>query len=338
MLRRRKLLRETKSYWIFTTNGVKISDRVHTNYIFLLILSKHLYVTSVNCYKFPSPNILSLFKFNKFLIFSKNNLFKLSLFFFKYPSLGLKGLNRLRWNLSSGSSSGIPVQTNFKNKVVCQEFFLKKQLLFENFVDLKKYFFHSVITNRLIFKLLFFFKNFKSIRLTRYVKLFSKQYALSKLDLLGTSIPITLLSSPFFISKRDIFFCLQINSVFINRTICKNPYTYLRPGDLIEFFFPQSYLFFLKNYHFFSKNNLRKYRRKRYKNLKYNSQQIKALVWSHTNDVHRHNIISREYELDNFSLSIQVLESYSLPKSLNYNVIKKFPIYPTNYLNWKYQL
>jgi hypothetical protein len=136
----------------------------NSNYRNFQILLNYTILNTI--YRFTRITISYLYTFklnNCFSPLFKNDLFKLNLFFIKFTGFFLTPNNRSRWvSLDSVSLSSNKKLLNFKSKSANQESFFKRQVVYENFVDYKKHFLHTILTNRQFFKYIFFFKNFKS--------------------------------------------------------------------------------------------------------------------------------------------------------------------------------
>jgi len=213
-----------------------------------------------------------------------------------------------------------------------------KLLNLENSLDLRKNLFPSVLIGRRLFKFLFFYKNFKSVKLTKYFTKFLKQRFVDKLNFLHFNLNLILTNLPIYTSDLDSIHFIKYGMVFVNQSICRTPHYIPSLGDCVELIFFKKYLIFFKKYLIFFKKNILFFKKKKLRLKNSSLKKFNYILQFSKNNEQHFSINSKFIELDSQSYTIFILNQINKTYFLNYLQNKRSPIYANTFLNWKYRL
>ncbi len=140
------------------------------------------------------------------------------------------------------------------------------------------------------------------------------------------------MQSKFIFSFSDLNYILRNRLLYINNNLISSKYSCISIGDLIKIKINKFYLFYLYNKSKNIYNNLYKFKWRHIKKLSLND---KVFFYSKyfNNVIYLNTKKNIKYEIDYITLSILVLNNFSINKFFNNYPLSIFKL---RLLNWKY--
>ena len=224
------------------------------------------------------------------------------------------------------------ISQKFKNKSV------KNKQKTTKFIDNNSRYLSTIISNRKIIKDIFFKRNTKQRKITKFLINISKKNNFF-FTRMSNFLFLILIQSHFFFFLNDINFFLKNKFIYVNNKIVSNKFFELKVNDSVKLVTFNSYFDYLSNiYKFFSKKKL-KIKYKQWKNYKITSKpslSIKRWLPKFLDKFLFYRLdIPKFLEVDFFSLTIIYLYNDKNIMYKNKFFLKFVSFYMLKMYNWK---
>lgn len=223
-----------------------------------------------------------------------------------------------------------------------KKFRFKNKLLSKNFsktFDFKKKIFFILKENRSILKDLFFTKFFRQKKITKFINFF-KHFPLKKIiRFFEFSLFNVLIQSHFLVFKKDVFFFLKNNLIFVNGSPVSNKFFFLNLGDRVQLILNNDYYLFFRNFNKILKSLSYKIRlsvRKLFLKKKdlYKQKPSRTPSWVEK-ILFNKQVIPKYLEVDFFTLTSVIIRQPSNFYETNFVFFKFLSYFNVRLYNWK---